>query len=798
MKYVGAVKRARKTKTGFAFELEYGSASIIFFSSEIVRVCISKSKPGKDKSWAVVQAPPRSVDFSVRSDDHEWALETEALTVRVNRDPFRLMFFDRSFRCLSCDAPWGGAGWRGSRVYCEKSCASDEHFYGFGEKTFPLDRRGIIMEMWNTDHPFHKKGSDPLYISIPFFIGLHSGASYGIFFDNTWKSFFDMRGVSRGGYSFGAEGGDMNYYFIAGPDMKDVVRRYTWLTGTMPLPPRWSAGFHQSRWSYKNETKVAKIASRMRELKIPCDAIHLDIHYMERYKVFTWDENRFPDPARLIGSLADNGFRTITIIDPGVKIEQGYEVYEEGLDGDYFCRQAGGGYFRGFVWPGATVFPDFTREDVREWWAGLVASHISKYGMAGIWNDMNEPSVNILPYKKVTTDGLLHGEHEKPAPHLELRNIYGLAEAMATREGQLTACPERRPFLLTRSGYSGIQRYAAVWSGDNTSAWDQLRLSVPLLCSLGLSGVPFVGADIGGFHGNCTPELFARWIQAGVFYPFCRAHTMLGSRPQEPWSFGARVLKIATEYISLRYSLMPYIYNVLRESAVSGLPAMRAPVLEFPNDVPCHTLEDEFLFGPALLVAPVMEKGAVRREVYLPPGEWIDYQSGERLEGSRKITVSAPLEKLPLFIRSGFIIPSVIPHQYESGRLGDTLTLNVECGADSWLELYEDDGISFNFREGVFSITRFEYHEDDGIGHFAIDPLEKGWNPKRSHYVLKFRGVKTYPEKVLLNGKRVYEAWYETTSGEGPRDGWHYDAGKKTLNVGIADNRRKTSVKIVF
>ncbi|MFA6451781.1 MAG: glycoside hydrolase family 31 protein [bacterium] len=802
IEYVGVVRSAKKTRTGLSLELEPGVAEVFFYSPEIARVRVARKSFEPDSSWAVVHDAPSRAVFSTQSDDHEWTLETSALSVRINRDPFRIIFFDRSQRCLSCDAVWGGVGWRGDGVFCEKTSEPAEHFYGFGEKTFPLDRSGSRMAMWNTDHPFNKPGSDPLYVSIPFFIGLHSGAAYGIFFDSPWKSAFDLRRTtrrtSRGTYSYSAEGGELNYYFIAGPDIKNVISRYTWLTGRMPLPPRWSIGYHQSRWSYKNEQKMRRIAVKFRELGVPIDAAHFDIHYMDNYKVFTWDAKRFPDPKGLATSLAEIGCRAVTIVDPGVKIEKGYNVYDEGMEGDYYCREAAGGYFRGIVWPGKTVFPDFTRGDVREWWAGRVAEFMKEFNVSGIWNDMNEPSVNINPTRRITTDGMLHGERSSPEPHLKLRNVYGLTEAMATRAGQLSARPEERPFLLTRSGYAGIQRYAAVWSGDNTSSWEHLRLSIPLLCGLGLSGVPFVGADIGGFHGNCSPELYARWIQTGVFYPFCRTHTMLATRPQEPWSFGARVAKIAKEYITLRYKLMPYVYNSFRESAETGLPVMRALPLEFPNDEPCLTIEDEFMFGPALLVAPVVTKGATRRDVYLPPGEWIDYYTGERMAGSAKIQVLAPLEKLPLFIRSGYIIPTTVASMFEGERAWDPLMLNVEIGAGASLSLYEDDGKSFECSKGNYSLIDFVYEEENGGCAFVMKHAKSEYITSRGCIVARFRGVKSFPERVTVNGKTIYEAWSEAGDTELPINGWRYDSKDKTLRVGFPDKKKQARIEVVF
>ncbi len=793
----GRVEKARTDSRGLSVALSTGGARVSFMSPEIVRVRIWREDSADEPSWSVVQPKPDAVEFSYSTDDLEWTLESSALTVVINKDPFKIRIQDKAGRCLTEEEDEGGVWWDDSGSWLRRRAGKDDRFYGFGEKAFGLDRRGRKMSMWNTDHPFNKTGSDPLYVSIPFFIGVSSGAAYGMFFDSPWKCHFDMGAAKGKCWTHNVEGGPINYYFIAGPDMKKVVERYAWLTGLSPLPPKWSLGFHQSRWSYKNEQSVRGIASKFRSLDIPCDVIHLDIHYMNGYRVFTWNGKRFPDPAGMSASMLEDGFKLVTIVDPGVKNEPGYDVYEEGVQGDFFCRRADGKYFKGVVWPGETVFPDFIRSDVRKWWAGRVADFVKTNGAAGVWNDMNEPSVNIKPHiKRVSTDDLAHVEHGRRVPHKKVRNIYGLAEAMATRDGQLAARPGKRPFLLTRAGYAGIQRYAAIWTGDNTSSWEHLRLSVPMLCSLGLSGVPFVGADIGGFHGNCSPELFARWIQIGVFYPFCRAHSMLLSRRQEPWSFGPRVEKIAREHIKLRYRLMPYIYGAFYESSTTGMPPMRPLALEFQNDEPCFGLDDQFMFGSSLMVAPAMKPGAESREVYFPPGEWIDFHTGERMPGSRRKTVPAPLDVIPIYIRSGSIIPTTVEMCHIGMKPADPLILNIEHGASASLLYYEDDGETFANESGAFNKIKYTYAEKDGTAIFEAEPVETGMRPDRTRVVVKLRGLPGFPSKILLNGKQVHEGWMESSGAEAPDDGWNFDAETKTLRVGYPEKMKPVRIEI--
>ncbi len=803
--YIGEITKAVETGTGVEFCVEGSAASITVCTPEIVRVNVT---PGHTEiepaiSWSVVMDMPEKAEFDFGENEDGWIIDTGALNIEICRDPFRVKAKDKSGRVLCEDAKWGGVGSRGSRVCCDKIIHDNEHFYGFGEKAFTIDRRGKKMVMWNTDAANHQWDSDPLYIAIPFFIGLHDDTAYGIFFDNSWKPFFDMGGISKQYYTFGAEGGPVNYYIIAGPRVKDVIERYTALTGRGSIPPLWSLGYHQSRWSYKNEKKVKQIADKMREHNIPCDVIHLDIHYMKGYRVFTWNPRRFSDPAAMTENLAKDGFRIVTIIDPGVKIDTDYDMYREGIENDFFCKERGGRLFTGIVWPGETHFPDFVRDDVRDWWAGHVERFMNVSGNAGIWNDMNEPSVNIKPHlRRIKTDDIYHEEKGRRVPHLKLRNLYAQHEAMATHDGMLRARPGERPFILTRSGFAGIQRYAAAWTGDNTSSWAHLRLSIPMLCGLGMSGVSFAGADIGGFAGNCTPELFARWIQLGVFYPFCRTHTMMLSRAQQPWSFGRRVLRIAREHIRLRYRLLPYIYNAFHENSLTGIPVMRSMALEFDDDDKCLSMDDQFMFGPDLMIAPVMERGARSRSVYLPRCNWFDFYTGVKYTGGTDVQGEAPLDRIPVYVRAGSIIPMAPVVQCTDNYRADPLLLHVYPGNDTKLSLYEDDGISYP-AGNAYILTDFAFDES-GSGMKLTGKTRSGGESgkemiaTRKNITVFFYSSDKYPKKISHNGRALHEAWLEDLPGEEPFHGWLWDRGKKILAVGFNNNNEDFTIDIEF
>ena len=800
--YIGPIASVERTDRGVLLKSDNAIVSVTFAAPGVARVRAARGHAfPPDFSWAVC-ADPQPAPFEFEEDGACVSLSSDRVSVTIERNPFRVVFEDEA-GVINEDEPGRAIGWRGQRVRCCKTMPADEHYYGFGEKLMRLDRRRKRMTMWNTDAGLHHPNSDPLYVDIPFYIGHRAGRSYGIFFDSTWKSLFNMGGTALRYAYFQAEGGEANYYFIAGPDMKTVVRRYTELTGRSAMPPLWSLGHHQCRWSYKTDERVRRIASGFRKRAIPCDAMWLDIHYMNGYRVFTWHPRRFPDPRGLIRDLAADGFRTIVIVDPGVKKEPGYSVYDDGLSKDYFLRRADGTLFTGIVWPGTTVFPDFNREEVRDWWTDLHKGYLAEDGVAGIWNDMNEPSVNIRPHRRVTTEGVLHHDPATggTGPHLQHRNAYGLTEAMATHAALLKHRPGQRPFLLTRSGYAGIQRYAAIWCGDNTSAWSHLRYSVPQLLGLGLCGVPFTGCDIGGFALNCSAELYARWIQLGALYPFCRTHSMLMTRSQEPWSFGERVTRIARRYITLRYTLIPYLYNLFREHALTGLPPMRPLVLEFPDDDACAGIDDQFLLGSSLLAAPVLEKGARRREVYLPQGEWIDYWTGHRYPGPCTLTLDAPLEIMPLFIRAGSIIPGMQPMQHTGERPVDPLILELYPGEPGGpaavFDYYEDDGQTLDYQTGAHCTTHYACEaRENGGATFTAAARQGAFAPAPRMIELRFHGVSACPAQAVLDGAPLDRA---QPGAPAPRNAaaWDYDPDTQTATVTVSDTGQPFAVELL-
>ncbi|HSR34466.1 MAG TPA: TIM-barrel domain-containing protein, partial [Anaerolineae bacterium] len=493
--------------------------------------------------------------------------------------------------------------------------------------------------------------------------------------------------------------------------------------------------------------RVRELAAEFRQRRIPCDVIHLDIHYMDGYRIFTWSRDRFPDPPRLLAGLREQGFRVISIIDPGVKVDPGYHVHDEGLAHDAFCKLPDGTLFRGPVWPGECYFPDFTDPKTRFWWGGLYRP-LLEAGVAGFWNDMNEPAI----FGGTMPENLPHSYEGQGALHGEMHNVYGLQMARATAEGLRRLRPQERVPLITRAGYAGLQRYALVWTGDNHSTWTQLRLGVSMCLNLGLSGVPFCGPDVGGFASDCDGELLTRWTQIGALTPFFRNHSALGTDQQEPWVFGEPYESICRRWIELRYELLPYIYTAAWQAAQSGLPMMRPLSLAFADDAHTHSLDDQFLLGDALLVAPIGYPGQISRRVYLPGGSWYDFWTGHRLSG--EITAEAPLERMPLYVRAGSVLPMGPVMQHTGEWPPEILHLHVYPGnGESWL--YEDDGHSLAYQSGEFQVTRFVC-ESTADGSVTLRRNVQGqFDPGFERFEIIIRGLEAVPRQVLVDGRPV-------------------------------------------
>ena len=739
---------------------------------------ISAWREGREESLRKLEELLKLIPATTATDAQH---TVKAWDVRIEEASLKISWEGKALTELSVTSPKDG-------MLVLEHHAGDSYVYGLGEKYGPLDRRGRVYRLWNVDQPVHLPLGEPMYASIPFYLALKPGKYLGVFINHAGYAEVDVGARSPGLVRTSIYGDALVAYVIAGKSPLEVIEAYTSLTGKPYLPPKWALGYHQSRYSYMSSEEVLNVAKAFREKGIPCDAIHLDIDYMEGYRVFTWSSN-FSEPKKLAKELRKLGNRLVTILDVGVKEERGYGVFEEGLTNNAFMKTPDGELFRGGVWPGVCVFPDFLRKDVREWWGDLVARELLSKGVSGVWLDMNEPAIF---YKVSDTESVARkvstllsegrtrelGELLRKAPalistygwpwlgvpridavheagdglkahHGDIHNAYPLLEAEATHRAFRKHSPGSRWFILSRAAYAGIQKYAAVWSGDNQSCWEHLSVSIPMLLNMSLSGLHFVGADVGGFEGDTEPELLLRWTQLGAFYPFFRNHSSKGTRRQEPWVFGPRWEELIADAIRLRYRFLPYLYNVFVEVSRSGKPVMRALFLEFPEDERSYTISDEFMVGKSLLVAPVTAPGKEARAVYLPVVKWVNYWTGEVLEPGWKL-VNAPLNRIPLFLREDTAVITTDPKQtaYDAW---DPLYVESFVNHEAEAIIYDDDGESLSGEhfELVVTLRRF-----GGTLKINTKPRSLSYSPETRDVVFRVFSSGEIKE-VSLNGVRV-------------------------------------------
>ncbi|MEW6702342.1 MAG: glycoside hydrolase family 31 protein, partial [Bacteroidota bacterium] len=754
------------------FTLSNAKLNVYVVEENIIRFrYTNQNEFSKAPSYAVIYQQPEKTKFDFKEEKEKFVLTTKELFVHISKNPCRISIYDKQMNLLNADEESFGVSFDNDEVRSFKKLFKDEKFFGLGEKSDDLIKNGKQYTLWNTDFPAYTSKQDQLYQSIPFFIGLRNSKAYGIFFDNTHKSYFNFGASNNRFYWFGADKGEMDYYFINGPEIKRVISDYTKLTGRMELPPIWSLGYQQSRWSYYPESKVRSIAKNFRDKNIPCDVIYLDIHYMDGYRVFTWDKERFPNPERMISDLRKDGFKIIPIIDPGVKADTNYFAAKEGLEKNLFAAYPDGLPYQGEVWPSWAYFPDFTKKETREWWGKNLSSFL-KLGIEGFWNDMNEPAV----WGQAFPDIVQFDDNGYKSDHKKIHNVYGLAMAKATRDG-LKKFSSKRHFVLTRAGFAGIQRYSAVWTGDNAATEEHLKLASTMPQNLGLSGVPFVGSDIGGFMGGePSNEMYLRWIQLGAFSPFFRGHSAIDTKAREPFAFNEFVEELARQTIQLRYRLLPFWYNEFYLSSKTGLPIMRPLFLNYQNDENsyAHEVQFQFMIGENLLVAPVVTSTDTFKKLYLPQGKWFDWNNNLISDGGKWIVVEAPINKIPLFIKEGGIIPMQEVQNFVGEKKIKQLELVIFPSEKSEYSFYEDDGESYEYENGKYSLTKFFWETDYKIAKLQIERLKNGFESGRKNYLFTLLNTKQ-PKKILLNGKELTD------------DALKYDSSKNILQIKVND-----------
>ena len=739
VKNIGPIVSFNKTANGISGKTTGAIFEVSAYADQIIRVRVSKNKSFNPASYALSENMDLSFNqVMVQEKGSVIQLSTASLDILIEKSPsFRVQFKNKQGAIINEDVPGEGFGtcFIGDKVSVYKKLQEGERFVGLGEALGNHDKRGMGFTLNNTDT--YKYG-DPrlsMYISIPFFMGIHHQQVYGLFYNNSYKTFFNF-GLSTPGFStVNMDGGDADYFFIYSDNMAKILEHYASITGFMPLPPKWSLGYHQSRCSYYPQEQVKFIAETFRKKNIPIDCIVLDADYLQEYEPFRINKSRFPDMPGLANELSNLNIELTASVNPGIKIDSSYEGNADGLKNDVFVKYTDGSLFVSDIAPSTNHFVDFTNPRAREWWIDHM-KFLPDNGIHGYWNDMNEPAVagSYLP------DNLVFDFDGKKTNALEAKNVYGFQMARSSFESAIKYGQGRRPFVLSRSAFAGIQRYAAVWSGDNTAKDEGLLSGVLLNNQMGLSGIPFTGPDLGGYIGDGTKDLFRRWMEVGIFSPFLRNHKEFFAAANEPWAYGEEVEAISKTYIGFRYRLMPYIYSGFYEASQSAMPVARSLCISYPFDekVYDNLYQYQFLFGDAFLVIPMTSQETLKK-IYLPGGEWYDLFTEEKLSGNQEIFREAPSYQIPLFVKSSSIIPMQSLVQSTKEKPSDTLIIHLYNGKEkNHFVFYEDDGKSFDYKKGKFSKREIVF---DPSTHALTFRQQEG------HYTSDFKKI-----QIILHG----------------------------------------------
>jgi alpha-glucosidase len=791
--HIGKVQGIEKIQEGV--ELTAGAAKVritqVYNGVLRVRVAPDGHFP-KDASWALVEMAVdyKSIPVQILDEKNEVEMTAGNVRVSITKSPLLINFSDSAGNILVADEPDLPMAWNGKRVHVWKKMPADENYFGLGDKAGPMNRRNRSFTNWNTDEFGWQESSDPLYKTIPFFIGLRNGVAYGVFFDNTYRSVFDFGKESPDYFSFGAEGGELNYYFIAGPEPKKIIEEYTAMTGRTPLPPLWTLGYQQSRYSYYPESRAREIVKTLREKKIPADAIYFDIDYQQGNAPFTINREYFPTFEKMISDFRAQGMHSILITDLHIKKDpnHSYAPYDSGMKNDVFVKNPDGSVYVGTVWPGESVFPDFTLSRVREWWGGLYKDFVGM-GAAGFWNDMDEPALFLRADKTMPLDTRHRLDDGTTIDHRAIHNVFGMQNVRATYEGLRKLQPDERPFVLTRAAYSGAQRYAATWTGDNSSTWNHLKMSTPMLLSMGISGYPLVGDDIGGFAGSPPADLLTRWFEVGALNPIYRDHTSKGTADQEPWVHGPEHEAIRRKFIELRYELMPYLYTGIEEMSRTGVPLMRPVFLEYPQASDSYGDNRDFLFGRDFFVAPVTTEMVDPEEISLPPGEWYDFWTNAKLSSKDKFTLQPRLDEMPLYVRAGAIVPMQPLVQSTDEKPNGPLELRVylpgsAASSDCRGTLYQDDGHTFAYQKGEILRVNYSCQVTSGAATVLSSTEKSAYQPWWKSAQVTIYGIAVKPKEVRI--------------GEQTINDWRHDSLAHTVTLTVPDALKNWSVRLAF
>ncbi|WP_432154533.1 glycoside hydrolase family 31 protein [Streptomyces tricolor] len=624
---------------------------------------------GPQPSYALAGAGPEPDPRAVLEPDKDggWRVVAERMTVVVSRHG-AVQVCTPGGVMLRRDQPprwWEPVGGGAARWMQRSEVAADARFFGLGGRASGPRLRDGRYRLWNTDPGrAFGPGDDPLYLTMPVQLVVADAGTHLVFHDTTWDGTVVLaegeEGAGSGHDRAGRcevrmDGGPLRCWVAVGTPAR-VLHTWAALTGAPALPPAWALGHHHARWGFGSEQEVRRIVAGYQERGLPLDAVHLDIDHYDEHRVFTVDQDRFPKLPVLAEELRRDGIRLVSIVDPAVRAEPGGAVYESGSAVDAFVRDAQGRPVRGVGWAGESVFPDFTHARVRAWWGGLYEERLGQ-GFAGFWHDLNEPTSFSAFGEPTLPRSARHALEGRGGDHREAHNVYALCMAQAAYEGLRELVPGERPFLFSRSGWAGLQRYGGAWSGDVATGWPGLRASLSLVLGLGLCGVPYSGPDVGGFDGSPSPELYLRWFQLAAYLPLFRTHASLRAGRREPWEFGAEVLEHARVALLERRRLLPYFLTLAHLARRTGAPYVRPLWWGAPEDRALRDCEDTFLLGDGLLVAPVLDPGTDRRAVQLPRGRWYDTVTEEAHEGPGQVLVDAPLSRIPVLARAGAVLP---------------------------------------------------------------------------------------------------------------------------------------------
>lgn len=775
-----------ETEAGYKIVTDRGAVQILWYTDSIIRIDhLSASDAQPDSSYSVIQDPDAGYPVSVSETDAYLEFAGEEVVVTVYKSPVRISFHDNEDGRILSETETGGyevqeEGGKKSSFELDEQTA----FYGTGMRGVELNLRGKELEVYNTQNYGYEDPLETMNVNIPMTV---TNSGYALFFDNRWRSYFDFGYEQQDQFSFRTEGGEMTYYFIAGEQVADQLEDYTWLTGRQPIPPKWSLGYIQSKFGYETEEEARGIVDSLQMKDIPTDVLVLDLYWNENMGDLSWDREAFPDPYGMIRDFKEDGINTVLISQP--YMEEFSRNYPPADSLGYLVMDEHGDTYQMEEWWSCDgecygVLLDFTNPDMRSWWWDMHPDFMQNdtADVAGYWTDLGEPErhhEDMYHYEGVVE---------------EVHNTYNLKWAQTLFNGHREMRPNERVFNLSRSGFAGIQRYATFpWSGDVARSFPALEVQPRMMLNQSLAGIPWHHSDIGGFSGDhCNGELYTRWMQHGIFSPLARAHGN-DQCPTEPWGFDDTTLRITRDFITMRYEFMPYLYSMAFKTWDRGLPVTRPLFFEDPDDELLWNEGDTHFWGDDIIVSPVLEEGQRRKEVYFPEGRWIDYWTGRTYSGGRDYDIYAPLNRIPMFIRAGAIIPKQEAGDYVDQQPLDTLKLALypDIGQDGTFTLYEDDGRSLAYKDGDYTITDFEqrkfFHQNQQIVELEIDTPEGQYEgrPDERVYLAEFRGLRNDPEEVYIEGMPVerYNSLAELRSAE---NGMYFDRRNQKVYVQLS------------